>query len=201
MQVRQQQDLFYLPDLDRMEVITYLHESVASRVHAGLPAKVRVEGLSGVTLTGQVASLGPLPVNAPAWTISDEVKYFIAVIKLDRTPRGILPAMSAEVEIEVDRSPDVLAIPAESVAYDHGQDICYVAGADGLERRRITLGRSSSDLLEVTRGLSEGESVIMNPTKVEAIDDLVVHAPGDPSPGDAALADSPPFGAAPPSVD
>ena len=89
--------------------------------------------------------------------------------------------MSAEVEIEVDRSPDVLAVPAESVAYEHGHDICYVAGIDGLERRRITLGRSNSDLLEVTRGLAEGESVIMNPNKVESIDALVVHSPAEGS--------------------
>ena len=176
-EVRQQQDLFYLPDLSQMEVVTYLHESVANRVHVGHPARVRVEGLENRVLPGKVVSLGPLPVTSPVWTISDEVKYIIAVIRLDTAPRGLLPGMSAEVEIEVDRSPDVLAIPAESVAIERGHEVCYVAGIDGLERRQITLGRSSSDLLEVTKGLAEGESVIMNPARVDAIDNLVVSAP------------------------
>jgi len=194
-QVRQQQDLFYLPDLGQMEVVTYLHESVASRVHAGLPALVKVEGLENRELPGKVVSLGPLPVTSPSWTISEEVKYITAIVRLDSVPKGLLPGMSAEVEIEVDRSPDVLAIPAESVAFERGHDICYVAGTDGLERRQITLGRSNTDLLEVTRGLAEGESVIMNPNRVDSIDSLVVSSSSeDPT------ADTPAAGSAPITV-
>jgi len=179
-EVRQQQQLFYLPDLAQMEIVTYLHESVASRVHDGLPARAKIEGLENRTLEGHVVSLGPLPVNSPVWTVSEEVKFFIAVVRLDTVPEGLLPGMTAEVEIDIDRSHDVLAIPAESVAYEHGHDICYVAGVDGLERRQITLGRSNHALLEVTRGLVEGEAVIMNPADVESIDSLVVHSDREP---------------------
>ncbi len=190
-QVRQQQPLFYLPDLSRMEVVTYLHESVAERVQVGLPARARIEGLANRTLEGHVAEIMPLPVSSPTWTTSDEVKYFIAVVRLNSVPRGMLPGMSAEVEIEVDRGLDVLAVPTEAVAYKDGRDICYVAGPEGLQRRQITLGRSNTALLEVTRGLAEGESVITNPGKVEAIDSLVVTSPQDPDGDGIVTAETP----------
>ena len=172
-QVRQRQELFFLPDLKKIEVVTYLHESISERVTPGMRARAKVEGLPGRTLMGRVDSIGPLPVESPNWTIDENVKYFVAVVKLDAVPDGILPGMTAEVEIDVERRNDVLAVSPEAVAVEQGKDVCYVAGVDGLERRHVTLGRSSRNLLEVTKGLQEGESVVINPTKIESLDSLV----------------------------
>jgi len=199
-EVRQQQQLFQIPDLDQMEVITYLHESVAQKVAVGLSAWVQIEGLGNRTLPGKVVSVGPLPVSSPAWTTSEEVKYFIATVKLDQSPTGLLPGMSAEVEIDLDRSQDVLAVPSEAVAIEQGRDICYVAGLDGLERRQVTVGRSNRNLLEVTGGLAEGEEVVINPAHVEQIDSLLVHSeeaakePADPAPAEPGSHGSGPVG-------
>ena len=62
--------------------------------------------------------------------------------------------------------PNALVIPTEAVAFDSGHEYCYVARADSLERRDLTVGESSEDLLEVTAGLIEGEQVVLNPEKV-----------------------------------
>ena len=179
-EVHEQQKLFYLPDLSNMEVITYLHETVARQVATGMPAIVKIEGLNNQALPGRVISMGVLPVSSPVWTTSDEVKYFLATIKLDEIPNDLLPGMSAEVEIKINGGVNsderTLAVPTEAVAYEEGRDICYVAGADGLERRQITLGRSTQSLLEVTEGLTEGEEVVINPNQVDALESLVVHA-------------------------
>ena len=174
-EVHEKQKLFYLPDLSDMEVVTYLHETVARQVTAGMPAVVKIEGLGNQALPGRVVSLGLLPVSSPVWTTSDEVKYFLATIKLNEIPEDLLPGMSAEVEVKIngDREEKTLAVPTEAVAYEEGQDVCYVAGADGLERREITLGRSTRSLLEVTQGLVEGEEVVINPNKVDALESLV----------------------------
>ena len=175
-EVHEKQKLFYLPDLSDMEVVTYLHETVARQVTAGMPAVVKIEGLGNQALPGRVVSLGVLPVSSPVWTTSDEVKYFLATIKLNEVPADLLPGMSAEVEVKIngDREEKTLAVPTEAVAYEEGQDICYVAGADGIERREITLGRSTRSLLEVTQGLAEGEEVVINPNKVDALESLMI---------------------------
>ena len=176
--VRQSQKLFYLPDLGRMEVMVYIHESVANRVHEGMRARARMEGLSNRVLEGHVVSVGPLPTNAGNW-FSDDVKYFVGVVKLDSVPQGMKPGMSAEIEFDVDRCLDVLAVPTDAVAVEGGHEVCYVAGVDGLERRPVTLGRSTRDLLEVTRGLSEGDQVVLRPEKIDVINSLMVHTSRD----------------------
>ena len=187
--VRQGQKLFYLPDLAKMEVLAYIHESVASRVREGMRARLRIEGLANRTLEGHVVSVAPLPTNGGNW-FSDEVKYFVGVVKLDSVPMGLKPGMSAEVEFDVDRRLDVLAVPSEAIAVERGHNVCYVAGIDGLERRPVELGQSNRDLLEVTKGLSEGDQVVLHPQKFEILESLVVN-PGREADDDSPVRETP----------
>jgi HlyD family secretion protein len=159
--VRQGQELFYFPDLSKMEVVAMLNETVVGRIRGGMPARVRFEGSREGDCDGHVESVESLP----KWGYSD-VPYYPCRIKLEVTPPGLLPGKTAEVEIQVGRCHDSLAIPSEAVSVDQDRTICYVIGPSGPERREITPGGSAPDLIEVADGLEEGESVVLNPTGV-----------------------------------
>jgi HlyD family secretion protein len=159
--VRQGQELFFLPDLSKMEVVAMLHDTAVNRIRRGMPARIRVEGLREVALKGHVESVGDIP----RMSIS-EVPYYACLITLDATPSGLLPGMSAEVEVQAGLCRDVLAVPSEAVSVDQGRSLCYVIGPSGLERREITPGLSTPELIEVTDGLAEGEPVVLNPTRI-----------------------------------
>jgi HlyD family secretion protein len=163
MSVYQKQDLFYLPDLANMEVVTSLHESIVREIAKGMPAKVWVEGLPNRRLEGHVTEIATIPT----FNWRSDVRYFDGKVKLDHPPRGILPGMTAHVEISLKRKDQVLAVPTEAVAFEDGQEVCYVAHEDGLERREVTLGDGTEDLLEICKGLHEGEQVVLNPNVSE----------------------------------
>ena len=59
--VRQRQPLFYLPDLNNMEVVTMLHESIVDQVGPAMRANVQVEGLGNRPIEGHVTSIAPMP--------------------------------------------------------------------------------------------------------------------------------------------
>lgn len=164
MAVRRKQDLFMLPDLSRMEVVTLLHESVADEVRTGMIAHVRVQGLPDRVLEGHVESVTQLPMK-DQWT---DIRYFIGHVQLDAIPQGLRPGMSAEVEIRTSLRQGVLTIPTEALAVELGRDVCYVRNPDGLERREVKLGKSTRDLLEVIDGLEAGEEVVNDPTRFDA---------------------------------
>ena len=64
-QVRQKQDLFYLPDLSQMEVQTLLHEFILQRVHEGMPAKERAgHSQASYSKAASPASLPCPPIGA-----------------------------------------------------------------------------------------------------------------------------------------
>jgi HlyD family secretion protein len=160
--VIQGQELFYFPDLSKMEVVAMLSETVVDRVRAGMPARARFERLrAGEDLEGHVDSVDSLPKRS-----FNDVPYYPCRVKLEAAPAGLLPGMTAKVEVQLGRCQDVLAIPIEAVRVDRDRKVCYVIGPSDLERREITPGGSSSDLIEVVNGLKEGESVVLNPTQV-----------------------------------
>jgi HlyD family secretion protein len=180
--VRQRQNLFFLPDLSRLEVHALLHESVVERIRNGMPARVRVEGLPRLNIEGHVVSVAPLPVRPSDRRISDEVKNYLGRVELHAAPEGLLPGMTAEVEILTAQRPSALVIPPQALTVARGKDVCYVAHDESIERREVAIGRATPNLLEVTRGLAEGEEVVLEPTRLDLPQDVIVdNTPEPPS--------------------
>jgi HlyD family secretion protein len=183
--VRQGQELFCFPDLSKMEVVAMLDETAVARVRGGMPARVRFEGLrGGEDLKGHVESVESLPRRS----LLTDVPYYPCRITLEALPPGLLPSMSAEIEVQVKRCRDVLAVPCEAVSLDHDRNVCLVIEPSGLERREITPGGSSLDLIEVTDGLTEGDSVVLNPTRLLDLADGRTDRASPDEPKTAALA-------------
>jgi HlyD family secretion protein len=169
MDVRQRQTLMYLPELDKLEVVTTLHESIVREVAKGMRAKVRVEGLPGRKLEGRVTEIATLPT----FNWFSDVRYFDSKVRLENPPQGILPGMTAQVEISLNRKDDVLAVPTLAIAHEDGREFCYVVHDDGLERREVRLGEGTRDMLEISEGLHEGEDVVLNPHPSELEEDII----------------------------
>jgi HlyD family secretion protein len=85
-------------------------------------------------------------------------------VKLENVPGGLKPGMTAEVELAMPERMNVLAVPSEAIAIENGHDVCLVVHDDCVERREVMLGQVTRDLAEVTRGLAEGEQVVLNPS-------------------------------------
>ena len=184
-QVRQKQDLFFLPDLSQMEVETDLHETIVDRVRVGMPARIRIEAFPHITVEGHVVAVAPLPQTQKSWRTSPDIKNFTGRVKIDTVPEGLRPGMTAEVEILTGSHPDVLVIPNQALETDNGRKICYVARGNTLERREIRVGDVTSEMIEVVAGLDEGEAVVADPNALESGKDL----PITPLPQEPRLAD------------
>ena len=61
--------------------------------------------------------------------------------------------------------PNVLIVPVEAVFNSAGQDVVYVLGRDGVERRPVMVERRNGDRAVITEGLRPGERVaVEDPT-------------------------------------
>ena len=97
----------------------------------------------------------------------EDIRYFMGLVKLDEVAPGLKPGMTARVHIALTSRPHVLAIPHQAVQSDHGHKICYVSHNDNLERRELKIGQDTSEMIEITDGLVEGELVALNPPIVD----------------------------------
>ena len=87
-----------------------------------------------------------------------DVRYYDAIVKLEKTPDGLRPGMTAQIEIAMPQRKNVLAVPSEAIGLADGHDVCFVVHEDGLERRDVKVGEVTRELTEVTNGLREGET-------------------------------------------
>ena len=159
MPVRQRQQLFYLPDLNNMEIVAQIHESIVNEVVPGMLAKVEVESQPDRYLRGRVRTVSQLPTID--W--KSDVRYYDAIVKLEEPLEGLKPGMSAQLEFALPQRQNVLAVPSQAVGLADGHDVCFVVHEDGLERRDVKLGQITREMTEVTDGLHEGEEVVLNP--------------------------------------
>ncbi len=160
MTVRQEQELFYLPDPSRLEVQVLLHETVIAKVRPGMRAKVRTEW-GGGSIEGTLLVIDPLPVADRSPWSSGEVKNYMGRIPLDSRRRTITPGSTVEVEIALGVLRDRLVVPAEAVRREGGRDVCYVQTRDGLEERPVSVGEADASWQEVFEGIAEGEQVAL----------------------------------------
>jgi HlyD family secretion protein len=192
MPVRQYQRLFFLPDLDDMEVVAMLHESIVDAIQPGMPAMVEVEGIPDQSMEGRVASVATMATFE--WR--SDVRYFQGIIKLKNPVRGLRPGMTAQVEIAMPPRENVLAVPSEAVSLADGHDVCFVVGDSGVERRAVTLGEVTGEMTEVKDGLREGEQVVLNPQVDEAdVVEAAVPTEGIANPAVPALSEGSPHDA------
>lgn len=168
--VREDQDLFYLPNLNKMEVKTLLNETVIRYVDKGMPAQVRIEAFPNVLLEGEVISVAPLPVSVRSRYGNDEVKNYEARVVLNVVPKGLLPGMSALVEVQTDYRPNVLVVPPMAVTMENGRDLCYVIKGGQIEKRPVILGKTTNpQFLEIVSGVNEGDRILADPKHVDPL--------------------------------
>ncbi len=157
--VFQGQVLFLISDLRQMEVLASVHETMAMRIRVGMTASARLAAMRDHAIPARVTSIDMLPHNP--WRIADDdVKHFLVRVRLDSTPSCALPFMSASVVIDTGRVEDALVVPVGALAVKGSEQFCYVVAADGLHRRAVTTRRSTTELVEITSGLHEGERVV-----------------------------------------
>ena len=97
------------------------------------------------------------------------MRQYIARVRMDETPPGLLPLMSARVEIDTGKLADALAIPVNAMSHIAEESTCYVASPQGLARRTVKTGRSTPDYIEIVSGLEEGEQVAVDFAQAQAI--------------------------------
>jgi HlyD family secretion protein len=158
-----QQPVFVLPDLDSMQVKVKVHESKVKKLRVGQKATVRLEAFPGLVLHGTVEKVATLADSEGGWR-GGGAKEFETILKIDDLPSGggLKPGFTAEVSIEVNLLPGVLAVPIQAVAQLKDKQYAYVKTDDGVDRREVTLGENNEKFVEVRTGIEEGENVCLD---------------------------------------
>jgi HlyD family secretion protein len=93
--------------------------------------------------------------------MNPEMKVYQTQVAIEGTNDWTKPGMSAKVEILVNTISDCIYIPLQAVTSDRNQQVCYIPEGSKPERRVIETGEFNDNFIAVTKGLREGERVLL----------------------------------------
>jgi HlyD family secretion protein len=151
--VRNQQSVFYLPNMKQMQVKVQINEAVVDKIKTNLKATIRMDAFPDITLDGTINYVSELAQSG-----FSNVMNYESIIHIDSFPESlnIKPGMTAQVEIMVGVYENVLAVPVTAVTEHQGQ--AYVYRLQGMQstRLRVKTGRTTHSFVELLEGVEPG---------------------------------------------
>lgn len=138
-----------------MQISISVDELDILSVEKGRSVSVELDALEGQTFDGEVSEVSTTGTNSGG---SSKYDVTVTVSKTD----DMLVGMSATATITVDSAEDVLTIPADALQEKGGTTFVYTEVDDSGNLSgevEVQTGLSSDTYVEITSGLSEGQTV------------------------------------------
>jgi HlyD family secretion protein len=137
-------------------------ETDIPKVEVGQNVTLSIEALPDAELSGIVSSVSPVA------NVDQGVATYSVTIELNNLDRVFPAGMTVIADIVVVRKDGVLMLPNRAVRRD-GEDLFVdVVTAEGTEERKVTTGIRNERFTEILSGLSEGEEVLLRPTRIRS---------------------------------
>jgi len=152
--VQRADDAFKVVNLDHLWVMLDLYEKDLRRVHVGQKVILRSEARPGEEFVAALTYINPI--------VDVKTRTSHARVEFDNAQGKLAPGqfVSARLVADPSHAPiEALAVPREAVQTVDGKSLVFVKTPTGYSRRDVELGLSGGELVEIKRGLVEGEEV------------------------------------------
>ena len=120
-------------------------------------------GVAGFGAEDPLAAIMRRAINVGGYTEEDRKNARLPLPPGQDSQVQVLlrPGLLADVEIQVEKLPDVIHVPAQAVFQKNGQYVVYVRRNGKFEARPIQLVKQSESMMVVSSGVEPGEIVAM----------------------------------------
>lgn len=147
-----------LPDLTRMESLTYVNEIDIRTLAVGQPVTLSLDSDPTKQLTGKVTKVANVGEERP----NTDAKVFEVRITIDQSDTTLRPGMTTGNRIETLKVSDVLFVPLEAVNTEDGVPFVYRRRGGSLTKQEVVTGAMNEDAVVIERGLDEGDEVLLS---------------------------------------
>lgn len=146
-----------LPDLTKMESITYVNEIDVRKIAAGQPVVLTLDSDPSKKLTGTVTSVANVGEQRP----NTDAKVFEVRVTIDQADTTLRPGMTTGNTIETLRKADVLSVPLEALNTQDGIPFVYRQQGGGVRKREVVTGDLNDDAVVILQGLEADDKVLL----------------------------------------
>lgn len=149
--------LYTLAQIDTVRLLVNVPQSVASAITVGQHAAVSVAERPGRTFTGTVSRTSE--------ALDPASRTLLVEVRILNTDGALVPGLYADVHFQIDRSAAPLLVTANAlVTRSDGPQVVEVRSDSTAHFSPIRLGRDYGSEVELTDGVTEGATVVVNPS-------------------------------------
>ncbi len=142
-----------LADIDEIRVTLSVPERFLSQLKRGAEVTVSTSAYPDHKVKGKISVIEPV--------VDPAMRTARIVVRVSNPGRKFLPGMSANVSVVLKERLNALTIPSEAVFESGSQSFVFVVKPDSsVARVEITLGTQLPDVVEIVKGLKQGEQVV-----------------------------------------
>jgi RND family efflux transporter MFP subunit len=143
---------------DRLKAVLRVPERDFFQVREGMPVRIEPLGRAGLVADGKVSLKGPV--------VDRLTRTGLVEVVLENADGKFTAGSAVRASIELLRRPDVVLVPAGAVLFTADtertrQALAFVAEGTVARRREVTVGWREGDRLEIVKGLSKGEQLVV----------------------------------------
>ena len=153
-----------LPDLAKMESVTYVNEIDVRKVAVGQPAVITLDADPAKKLTGTVTNVANVGEQRP----NSDAKVFEVKIQVEQSDSTLRPGMTTGNVIETLKLDTALYVPLEALGSDSGVAYVYKQSGGRVLKQEVVTGAMNDDEVVVEQGLAEGDPVVLTPPSDQA---------------------------------
>jgi RND family efflux transporter MFP subunit len=145
--------ILVIQDLDPVKIQVEVEERHISLVRVGSVAQVTTDAYPGKVFQAKATRILHA-LDPRSRTLGFEMEI----------PNGdhlLKPGMYARAELVIDHHPAAILVPGEAITVENDKPIVFVVQNGGVSRRTVTTGVTQGTLVEVTKGLTGDESLIV----------------------------------------
>lgn len=163
--------LLVVAQIEKFLVRTELGQIDVARIRPQSSVEVRVDALPGKRFVGTIYRVAAMAQKSERRKDSNLLVFpvDIAVDRKQKDAEFLKPGMMADVTVELERKPQVIAIPIEALVREDKKISVYKIKGAGQEDElvKVTLGAQNEQLVEILSGVSEGERIRVRPAAPE----------------------------------
>lgn len=145
--------LFRVVDAAQVHVVGQVPEAEAPRARGVTAAEIEIPGRDARLPAGRLASLGKV--------LEPQTRTLPITFTLDNRQLGLPVGQSVFLHLLMAPAAPTPVVPAAAVVDDAGRPIVFVQReGETFERRAVTLGPRSGDLVQITEGIRAGDRVV-----------------------------------------
>lgn len=156
--------LYTLAEVDTVRLLVSVPQSVSASIRVGQHAAVSVAERPGRTFNGIVSRTSE--------ALDPASRTLLVEVRIPNGDGALVPGLYADVHFEIDRSTAPLVVTANAlVTRSDGPQVVEVGPDSTAHFTHVTLGRDYGSQVELTDGITEGATVVVNPS-----DDVIENA-------------------------